>query len=200
MNPWSSFSGNQEIHKTLWMLLLFIPTISGQSALNHHGKIHEQLREWTVSRFSLQLSIYRAVPSLVWVLWRFLELSSATRFIYDFSKVLQKSRFSTIHWLFEKGSPRTRRKAEPKGDEPLQKGKPHCQSQGLLLPCRVPFIHLCHPVSCQAAHLSWPTAEKQQVSHHWPAKGKWSPNSQEQNKNGAQNFSGRKETMSNQQL
>ena len=85
-----------------------------------------------MSRFSLQLSIYRAVPSLVWVHWRFLELSSATHFIYDFSKVLQKSRFSTIQCLFEKGSPRTGRKAEPKGDEPLQKGKPHCQSQGFL--------------------------------------------------------------------
>ena len=146
---------------------------------------------------SLQLSIYRAVPSLVWVHWRFLELSSATYFIYDFSKVLQKPRFSTIQCLFEKGSPRTGRKAEPKGDEPLQKGKPHCQSQGLLLPVGYNlFFYIIQQLAKRrtlADHLPW-------VSHHWPAKEKWSPNSQEQNKNGTHNFSGRKETMPNQQL
>lgn len=134
--------------------------------------------------FSLQLSIYRAVPSLVWVLWRFLELSSATRFIYDFSKVLQNPDLVLFIGCLKKDLQEQEGKQNPKGDELYRKGKLTGCARGL---CRVPFIHLCHPVSCQAAHLSWPTAE-QQVSHHWPAKGKWSPNSQEQNKKWSPEF------------
>lgn len=137
---------------------------------------------------SVSQCIYSAVPSLVWVHCMFLELNLVTYLICDFSKVLQKSWFSTIQRLFEKESPRTEKKAEPKGNESLQQGKLHCQMQGILFPCRVP-----RSKHTSADQLLW-------ASPCWPAKGKWSHTSQEQNKNGAQHFSGRTETISYQQL
>ena len=91
-----------------------------------------------MSCLSLYLTVYSAVPSLVRGHCMFLELNLVTYFIYDFSKVLQKSRFSTIQCLFVKESPRTEKKAEPKGNESLQQGKLHRQIQGILFPCRVP--------------------------------------------------------------